>query len=358
MKAVIWGAGDIAADIVLQRVLYCDYSIKAVIDNDNTKWGSIFYGFRVLSPDALEQINPKAIIVCSKYYMDIKKQIEEIIGGNALSIDIIEYKDLYYLLNSRLKEKYKDTEDEEIRLILDSYSQNGFSVYGSYTYVKERYRVLRDSDHMPYVIFEDKRMYFPRFMGFKSDSSGEYIEDILKEQQFNSPHLYVRDYRESKLDGIIVDAGVCEGNFALRYVEKAKKMYLIESDEKWIEPLEKTFKPYSNKVVLCNKYLSNEDSRVSIKLDSLVSENIDFLKIDIEGAEVDALEGAMETLTSSNSTCAICSYHRYNDEEKIKRILQGYGYTTSTSLGYMFFTYDPKMAITMDFRRGIVYGDK
>ena len=39
-------------------------------------------------------------------------------------------------------------------------------------------------------------------------------------------------------------------------------------------------------------------------------------------------------------------------------MLEGYGYTTSTSQGYMFFPYDENIMDTLDLRRGVVYGDK
>lgn len=78
----------------------------------------------------------------------------------------------------------------------------------------------------------------------------------------------------------------------------------------------------------------------------------------IEGAEVDALLGAKKTLLGSKSSCAICSYHRQNDEENIRFILNSLGYSTETSIGYMFFPYDENIIDTLDLRKGIVYGKK
>ena len=157
---------------------------------------------------------------------------------------------------------------------------------------------------------------------------------------------------------VIVDAGTCEGNFALRYIEKAKKVYLIEPDPLWMQALQRTFQPYRNKVVFCSKFVGKQDSADTITIDSLVSERADFIKMDIEGAELDALAGAKRTLEDSHAKCAICSYHRWHDEKAIRKMLEGYGYTTSTSQGYMFFPYDENIMDTLDLRRGVVYGDK
>lgn len=53
-----------------------------------------------------------------------------------------------------------------------------------------------------------------------------------------------------------MDAGVCEGNFALRFIDRARKIYLIEADASWMEALERTFALYREKIVFCNKFLS------------------------------------------------------------------------------------------------------
>ena len=67
-------------------------------------------------------------------------------------------------------------------------------------------------------------MYFPKDYVFMIDEIGKYTDNILGEQGKNSPHLYIRENVEDIKEGsVIVDAGVCEGNFALRYVDRAKK---------------------------------------------------------------------------------------------------------------------------------------
>ncbi len=355
--AVIWGAGEICSRILKQKVFYRDYEIKAIIDNDESKWGEKYYGYEITTPNDLLRFSPHTVIVCSRYYIDIVEQINDLLKSG--EIDVIPYYDLEVSLIRKLTEKYKETEDKEIKEILDRYENKGFSVYGSYEYEHERYYVYRDSDMMPYILFEGKRMYYPRSRGFFSDDKGEYIDDIFVEQGVGSPHLYVREDKgiAPPKGGVIVDAGVCEGNFALRYIEDVSKVYLIESNSEWIEPLERSFRPYRNKVIICNKFLSNTDSSTTVTLDSLVDGCADFLKMDIEGYELDALMGAKKAL-SGNCICSICSYHRFGDERNIRTFLEQYGYTTSVSEGYMFFSYDENITETLDFRRGIVYGIK
>ena len=50
------------------------------------------------------------------------------------------------------------------------------------------------------------------------------------------PHRYINGDIRVEQGDVIVDAGVQEGNFSLRYIEKASKAYLFECDKRWIKP--------------------------------------------------------------------------------------------------------------------------
>ena len=82
-----------------------------------------------------------------------------------------------------------------------------------------------------------------------------------------------------------------------------------------------------------------------------------FLKMDIEGAEPEALNGAQKILSNNKVTASVCSYHNAEDALKIKSIFQRYGYKTWTSEGYMIFMFDSKLWETADFRKGIIYAE-
>ncbi len=92
-------------------------------------------------------------------------------------------------------------------------------------------------------------------------------------------------------------------------------------------------------MVIINKFASSLTIGKYATLDSLIYDNVDFIKMDIEGNEWDALYGAKRIITESHAIkCAICSYHRGFDEILIKDILDKYGLKCSTSLGYMWFS--------------------
>lgn len=179
------------------------------------------------------------------------------------------------------------------------------------------------------------------------------------DQDINSPHLYEYGGIAVKQGDILVGAGVREGNFALHHIEKASKVYLIECDETWMEALQYTFRPYKDKVVFCNKFLDSKNSKSTINLDTLVLESVDFIKMDIEGSEIEALNGAAQVFAKSkNICCAVCSYRKHGDEEKIIKVLESYGLQTETSKGYMLFFYDSTVLENPELRRGIVRGFK
>jgi FkbM family methyltransferase len=72
----------------------------------------------------------------------------------------------------------------------------------------------------------------------------------------------------------------------------------------------------------------------TLSIDDLVNEDalsVDFIKMDIEGAELEALRGAERTLRGQRPNLAISIYHRLQDYAEIP------GYLASLDLGYRFY---------------------
>lgn len=70
-------------------------------------------------------------------------------------------------------------------------------------------------------------------------------------------------------------------------------------------------------------------------LDSLLQEleirSINFMKIDVEGAELEVLRGASRTLSESGDVCVVvASYHYPGEERDVVRFLSSRGFRCKT----------------------------
>jgi hypothetical protein len=226
-------------------------------------------------------------------------------------------------------------------------------------YIAENIEVFKDEvKGLPYVLLNGKRLYFKKRWGNRKIRT--LYNTLLKEQDLQSPHRYLSEQFRFEEGDVLVDAGVAEGNFALSIVEIASRIVLFEADKEWIEPLNATFEPWKDKVVIVNKYISDVTNATNITLDDYFTseEKVSFLKIDVEGAESRLLKGSHRILSESKSLrLAICTYHKQEDEKEFKEILSKYGYTTSHSNGYMLYYYDKKLKAPY-LRRGLIRAEK
>lgn len=357
MKAIVWGCGGKARGFLDRRVLNHKYDILCFTDSNSKLWGSGFENkYKVIPPSDIDNYNYDIVIVCAADYDEIICNLKKLgIDKNRIKI----YKDIEKELCEAIVNKYDGDFDPEIQEAIDVYKSGELSFFGSYHPPYTSFsEVQRDANGFPYIVFEGKKMYYPKDHRFQVLNGVEVVADILYEQGNDSPHRYIPDGYIMPRNAIILDAGVCEGNFALRYIEDASRIYLVEADERWMQALEMTFEPFRDKVVFCNKFLSGRNNSKEITIDSLIDGKLDFLKMDIEGSEVYALLGGRKTLESNNTQCAICTYHRQYDEDYVSFIMNSYGYTTSNSKGYVFFSYDDTIMDTLDLRRGVVYASK
>lgn len=363
-KIYIWGAGNLANDIfnALDEVLpqYKEntiFKIEGIIDNNIHLYYTSFHGIEIVSPgEAIEKGFTNIIILNDAEYL-IREQAE-----NGYHIPASKVQTRWYLLKLLLQVKYQNTKDKEIKEVLEYWKSNDISLYNNFMPEKKQdYEVIWDKKiNLPYIEFPTvegkiKQMYYPRNYRFSIKDNKQVVEDILYEQLPMSPHLYTYKGHEVNDGDVILDGGVCEGNFSLRYVDVASKIYLVESDPNWKEALYYTFKEYQNKIVYCDKMLSNRDGYYSVSVDNLVKGRLDFLKMDIEGAEISGIEGAKRTLLENKVKCSICSYHKKEDEIFLKELFKSMGYDTSTSNGYLTFLWDKDIWYNLDFRKGVVY---
>ena len=223
---------------------------------------------------------------------------------------------------------------------LKSHKFASFPFYWTEKYDTFLPEVYTDNEHQRlYVLFEEKKMYFPK--RYSETQIIWAIRSIFKEQDAESPHLYLTPEFQVEPGSIVIDAGVAEGNFALSVVETAKCLYLIECEQEWVEALKLTFAPWKDKVIFVEKYMSDCEGESTVSIDSLLKPVINekyFIKLDIEGFEQKALSGMKNLVGSGNAIkMNVCTYHQPDALLEIETILTDYGFTCKTSRGYVLF---------------------
>jgi hypothetical protein len=256
---------------------------------------------------------------------------------------------------SSLPENEVNDEQKEVLRYLGNNQVEIFPYPFRDNYSPDKIEVFLDPEiSLRYVIQEGKRLYFKKRWSEKRIKRA--YSDLLREQDINSPHRYLTDTFEAGKDDVLADIGAAEGNFSLSVIEKIKKVYLFEYDKEWIQALKATFRPWSEKVEIINKYVSDFDDDAHIRFDTFYEnkKDITFLKIDVDGAESIVLKSCDEVFKGGKSfKVALCTYHKNNDEKDFTVLLKNHGFSITPSNGYMIHYYDKKLKAPY-LRRGLL----
>lgn len=173
-----------------------------------------------------------------------------------------------------------------------------------------------------------------------------------------NPHAYEIPGVEIKTDDWVVDAGACEGYFTYYALKRGANVLLVEPVPLLAEALSLTFarEIKAGKVIVLTGGLGEHEGEVELAiprdalfaasiesvvdmkpetvdrvkifvytLDGVLKRNlvprIDFLKMDIEGAEVAAFKGASELLRTQKPRLAIAVYHQFENARIIRGLV-------------------------------------
>ena len=152
-------------------------------------------------------------------------------------------------------------------------------------------------------------------------------------------------------DETIIDLGAYDGDTIREFLSvtdgKYKKILALEPDEKNFRKLERKTEELCNLTRLnigawdkeetlyfAKKSGRNsrlEDGGIPVhfnSVDNIADSEVTFIKMDIEGAELRALEGARNTIATYKPKLYVCAYHRNEDmfalPFKIKELYEGY----------------------------------
>lgn len=287
--------------------------------------------------------------------------IEELLMGAPAGEDHQLYKKM---AAKYLQEKYKGNGENDIFLWKEDLLAEQHDIQSYPRKLINKYRdmvidVQYDEEwDMLYVMHFGKRMYYPRT--YSVSQVYAHYRFCCIEQDVESPHRYLDGSFCVESGDIVIDAGVAEGSFALQVIDQVSKIYLVECDVKWFPALERTFASYRNKVVLVQKMLGNRNDENWITIDTMVGEDkIDFIKMDVEGAEADVLLGAEETLRKNEGIrCVIATYHASGMEDRIKKFLKERGFDVSNTAGYIFYNNYEKPVWDNELRHALVRAER
>lgn len=181
---------------------------------------------------------------------------------------------------------------------------------------------------------------------------GVLIDFVYEQYAYN-------DLIAAKKGDVVIDCGGAIGDTAIYFASKgASKVLVVEFIKSNIELIKKQIslnKQYTKIIDIIDKPLwdksnlklsymdKGNSSRVSfndkypnkiqsVSIDDLAADiNVDFIKMDIEGAELPALKGAEKTIKKHKPKLAICVYHKADDLVKIPK------YIKSLNKGYEFY---------------------
>ena len=252
-----------------------EYDIEGIVSFDLEEKLTSYEGYPIYPLIDINKLSwDIAVYACDKKdFNDILPRMIELGIGKKE-----QFKNSFWLLKQLMIKKYEDFNDPVIQDTIEYWKTHEVSVFNQHINTEKStlYRIFIDDNcNLPYIFFEtvggdNRRMYFPANNKFFIHNDEKFIANILREQEPTSPHLYIKDEHKVNAGDIVIDAGVCEGNFALKYVDICSKMYLFEPDPIWQEPLYQTFKDYRDKVEIIPKFLSDKTQGNTVTIDDRI----------------------------------------------------------------------------------------
>lgn len=302
-KIVIWGSGDCAKSFFNEygNVERYDY----VVDSDSNKWNTFLESKQIYEPKKILNDNDKdmIVIVATMYFKSVRAKLEE-----------MEYKGTVF---------------------------SAFHIQQANMLGKGAYEGLeRNIDKLKAILSDEKSIVLvDKILDKRKKSDIDYSE-------LNEPNQYfVEEIIKRNPEAVFVDGGGYHGETVDEFIEfqknKFKKIYSFELDEENYNNMDK--KKYDERVEFLNygmwseekicRYgsdttsssIENEGDKLAkcIPIDMICDKDrVTFIKMDIEGAEIEALKGACKTITENRPQLAICIYHKPNDIYEIPFLLK------------------------------------
>ena len=314
--AAIFGAQRLG-QLVLQSLQAEGVTVQAFIDNDHRKIGTLLSNIPVCGLPQITDKELPVVIATTKYTNSIALQLEKEGFSNVLPYSVMSLVDpvLY---------------PEEIPYlgIQEDFAHHTAEYVGLFI-----------------CLADDKsRKVLDGLLNYRLDYDTRNAEAVADE--------YLRQYFDAELikfsgDDVFVDLGGYDGDTTEKFIQYCggvyRKIYLFEPDNNLLQAAVKRLKDNKQiEYIQAGAYSKDGELRFAAsgrtngaisesgelvipvrKIDSVVVEPPTLIKIDIEGAETEALLGAANLLRTARPRLAIAAYHSAPDLWQLADVVRG-----------------------------------
>lgn len=298
------------------------YHVNLLSDNDPDKWGKIYEGIECVPPNELKNYDDLLVIIMLGNPTSVEKQLKDMNIPYVYHVNL----SLDRIMNLNTDSKWFENEIPDIQNIYD--------------------------------LFEDEvsqKVYVGGLVNRIANSMSRYTWEQLYSDE---PQYFSQNEIKFDNNEVYVDCGAYIGDTIIEFAEtvhnKYKKIFAFELDSENYSKMKKNLADYSD--VICYNYgvwsktkeleygigssnnepdagksiYKTEDSENNIvqkakvvSLDEILkNEEITFIKMDVEGAEIDALKGAANIISNQKPKLAISVYHKTSDFWQIPKLIK------------------------------------
>ena len=301
---MVYGMGN-GADKLFERFELYGIKVSEVFASDGFVRGHSYRGYKVKSFSEIKESYPEFVIVLS--FASNRQEVIDMLA------EIDSAHDMY-------------APDMPVAGVAEYFDKDFYNAH--YEDILLAYNSLVD---------EESRAIFTSVINYKLTGRIKYLLECYSERD----EIYSLMPRENM--EIAIDAGAYNGDTAremICYFDSIKRIYALEPDKKTFKRLVRYSEAEgTNRVIPINSAAWSEDSRgvffgsgnrnstavatasyehtedeiLMIKIDSVTTEKVDYIKYDVEGAEREALIGSHRTITEYSPTLLVSLYHRSRD---------------------------------------------
>lgn len=317
----VFGLGKFFHDSFVDNLLNLNIKVDVLADNNPAKWGKEYFGLKVVPPCELKEYEDLIVIIMLGDPIPVEEQLD------SLGIRWVTHADL--IIDDLLGLTKDITEFEK-----------------TVPYYLEAFDLLNDEKSKEiFVEALCNRIAYPL--------ADKTYKELYSEGEYFSVPVFPLSDKES-----FVDCGAYDGDTVKKFADivgKYTHIWAYELDRKNFLDMEKNLEEYE-KVTLCNAGVWDENGEIEyssgngtvdplsgfsikkaevlrnvlkakvVKLDdSLSNERVSFIKMDIEGAEVNALRGAENIIRKERPKLAVCIYHKTSDFWEVPLLINSFG---------------------------------